>query len=52
MVETVSNLKAEEVVSYGAGNISSNPIARYQFAFLVLLAEHLEVGSSWYLMMQ
>ena len=43
-LEVHSHVKAEEIISYGAGNISLSPIARYQFAFLALLAETLEVG--------
>lgn len=42
--EVAKNFKAEEIISYGAGNFTVNPIARYQFGFLLLLAEHLKVN--------
>eukprot|EP00794_Sanderia_malayensis_P013916 gene13916-15365_t len=32
-----------EIISYGIGNFSTNPIARYQFALLILLAGFLRV---------
>ena len=48
-LEVYSHVKSEEIISYGAGNISLSPIARYQFAFLALLAETLEVCQNFIL---
>ena len=48
-METVSEIKVKEIISYGAGNFSTSPIARYQFAFLILFAEHLQVGQNYQL---
>jgi len=48
-LEVYSHVKAEEIISYGAGNISLSPIARYQFAFLALLAETLELTNHVYI---
>ncbi|XP_065054439.1 SRR1-like protein [Rhopilema esculentum] len=41
-----SELQVEEIVSYGVGHISSNPIARYQFALLILIAKHFQLTDS------
>ena len=41
--------KFAEIISYGAGHITSCPIARYQFSLLILFAHHFEVSMTHFL---